>query len=116
MAGIKDPPPPVSAGRLGHEPNPLIIADGLDIDASLGGQDADLIELMSQRVDLLKNKRPCICSRYRWHAVVEMARREQTGMAQATLTEPASNATERAGDGRLQVRLIAAGGMLGALA
>ena len=37
-------------------------------------------------------------------------------MAQATRTEPASNATEGAGDGRLQVRLIAAGGMLGALA
>ena len=37
-------------------------------------------------------------------------------MAEATRTEPAGNATEGAGDDRLQVRLIAAGGMLGALA
>jgi len=37
-------------------------------------------------------------------------------MAQATRTELASNATEGVVDGRLQVRLIAAGGMLGALA
>jgi len=37
-------------------------------------------------------------------------------MAQATRAEPASIVTEGAGNGRLQVRLIAAGGMLGALA
>jgi mercuric ion transport protein len=37
-------------------------------------------------------------------------------MAQATRTEPASDATEGAGDGRSQARLIAVGGMLGALA
>ena len=37
-------------------------------------------------------------------------------MAQATQAEPASIVTEGAGNGRLQVRLIAAGGMLGALA
>src|SRR5215831_20713404 len=98
MAGVKDATPPARAGWLGHEPNPLVIADGLDIDAGLGGQDADRITLISQRVDPLDNKRPCICSRYRWHAVAEMARREQTGMAQAARTEPASNATEGAGD------------------
>jgi len=45
-----------------------------------------------------------------------MARREQTGMAQSTRTEPASDATEGASDDRSQARLIAAGGMLGALA
>ena len=37
-------------------------------------------------------------------------------MAQSTRTEPASDATEGAGDDRSQARLIAAGGMLGALA
>jgi len=42
--------------------------------------------------------------------------REQTGMAQGTRTELASDATEGAGDDRSQARLIAAGGMLGALA
>jgi len=45
-----------------------------------------------------------------------MARREQTGMAQSTRTEPASDATEGASDDRSQAGLIAAGGMLGALA
>jgi mercuric ion transport protein len=44
-----------------------------------------------------------------------MARREQAGMAQSTRTESASNATED-GDDRSRARLIAAGGVLGALA
>jgi mercuric ion transport protein len=37
-------------------------------------------------------------------------------MAQITRTEPASSATEGAGDDTLVARMIAAGGILGALA
>jgi hypothetical protein len=72
--------------------------------------------LISQEFDFLGNNRACICSNYRWHAFAEKARRAQTGMAQITRTEPASSATEGAGDDTLVARMIAAGGILGALA